>query len=325
MKPHRFSLEKYSGMKSRFKCPECNKKSFTKYVDNQNQKYLASYVGKCSRVEKCNYHFTPRMYFERTGHFPEVNKEKIILQAKIITKPSVIYKEIMINTLRNYQQNNFARGLYTYFPKSVVNQTLIKYNVGTANNNKTVFWQVDRSGKVRTGKIILYNSNGLKRTSIINWVHSKLGLKDFNLKQVFFGTHLLNDTSKTIAITEGEKNAIFGALYLPQYIWIATGGINLLNVQKLSFFKGYNVILFPDKGKAYQLWSNMAKAVDFPVRVNEILEHTNLPEGSDIADVIMEVKTKEFNTSTKGQFMTQLRINPLINKLVQKFNLNLYI
>ena len=185
--------------------------------------------------------------------------------------------------------------------------------------------QVNSREEVRTGKIILYDFNRLKRTSIINWAHSKLGLKDFNLKQVSFGTHLLKNTRKAFAITEGEKNAIFGALYFSQYIWIATGGINLLNIQKLGFFKGYNVTLFPDKGKAYRLWDNMAKRVDFPVSVNTILEDTDLPEGADIADVIMDVKKKEFNASIKGQFMTQSRINPLINKLVRKFNLNLYL
>jgi len=55
-----------------------------------------------------------------------------------------------------------------------------------------------------------------------------------------------------VAIAEGEKNAIFGALYYPQFNGIAVGSIEMLNVHKLNAFKGYQVTLFSDKGKAYE-------------------------------------------------------------------------
>ncbi|TLX71380.1 hypothetical protein E9993_20645 [Labilibacter sediminis] len=72
---------------------------------------------------------------------------------------------------------------------------------------------------------MLYNSKTLKRVGYINWVHHITKQKDFNLKQVFFGAHLLIDKTIPVAIAEGEKNAILGALYYPQYNWIAVGSV----------------------------------------------------------------------------------------------------
>ena len=214
----KYSLEKYSGMKSRYFCPECDKKTFTRYIDNDTNILLADYVGRCNREEKCGYHFTPKMYFAKTGYTADVNymhKIKPIKQRP--NKPSCIDSSLMERTLCNYNQNNFAQGLYQYFNKTHVDTILRKYYVGTAKDNKTVFWQVNRKEEVRTGKIIQYNSETLKRNSNINWAHSKLNIKNFNLKQIYFGAHLLIDTKTPVAIAEGEKNAILGALHYPQY------------------------------------------------------------------------------------------------------------
>jgi len=39
----RYSLEKYSGMKSRYFCPECDKKTLTRYIDNDTNILLSDY------------------------------------------------------------------------------------------------------------------------------------------------------------------------------------------------------------------------------------------------------------------------------------------
>jgi len=227
----------------------------------------------------------------------------------------------MERTLCNYNQNNFAQGLYQYFNKTDVDTILRKYCVGTAKDNKTVFWQVNRKGEVRTGKIIQYNTESLKRTSDINWAHSKLNLKNFNLKQIYFGAHLLIDTKTPVAIAEGEKNAILGALHYPQYNWIAVGGIRMLNIIKLNALSRYDVTLFPDKGKAYDLWSEYAQKVTFKVKVDNTLEQTNLPEGSDVADLVIFIKRLEYNNSPKAIVDKLISVNPVLGKLIEKFYL----
>lgn len=64
MKQFKFSLEKYHGASSRHICPNCGKKEFVRYVNNETEEYLEEYVGKCNRIEKCGYHYTPKQYFD---------------------------------------------------------------------------------------------------------------------------------------------------------------------------------------------------------------------------------------------------------------------
>ena len=227
----------------------------------------------------------------------------------------------MQSTLCNYHQNNFAQGLYQYFNKTHVDIILKKYCVGTAKGNKTIFWQVNRIGEVRTGKIILYDAKTLKRTSNINWAHSKLNIKDFHLKQIYFGAHLLIDIRTPVAIAEGEKNAILGALHYPQYNWIAVGGVNMLNLSKLSALKNYDVTLFPDKGMAYKKWTKLAEGSALPIKVDDIIENSELAEGSDVADLVISIKRLEYDNSPNG-IMKQLIIkNPTIINLIETFDL----
>ena len=67
----------------------------------------------------------------------------------------------------------------------------------------------------------------------------------------------LIDKTKPVAIAEGEKNAIFGALYYPQYNRIMVGSIEMLNVHKLNSLKDYQITFFPDKGKAFEKWKKI--------------------------------------------------------------------
>ena len=62
---YRFILEKYRGISTRYTCPQCGRKhTFTRYIDTENNnQYLSERVGKCNRLDKCGYHYTPREYF----------------------------------------------------------------------------------------------------------------------------------------------------------------------------------------------------------------------------------------------------------------------
>ena len=42
MKNHRYRLEKYDGIKSRYRCPNCHhQKEFSRYIDTQTNEYLS--------------------------------------------------------------------------------------------------------------------------------------------------------------------------------------------------------------------------------------------------------------------------------------------
>lgn len=58
-----WSLEKYTGQKSRHTCPACERKRcFTLYV-NEDGESLNPAVGRCDHEFACGYHYTPAQYF----------------------------------------------------------------------------------------------------------------------------------------------------------------------------------------------------------------------------------------------------------------------
>ena len=65
MTQYRYQLERYRGRSTRHVCPQCGRKNvFTRYVDTENNYiYISDNVGKCNRLDKCGYHYTPHQYF----------------------------------------------------------------------------------------------------------------------------------------------------------------------------------------------------------------------------------------------------------------------
>lgn len=201
------------------------------------------------------------------------------------------------------------------------------YRVGTANHwqGSTVFWQTDIQGKVRTSKIMLYNPANGRRIkephNHITWVHSLIHKDGFTLKQCFFGEHLLaKDSTKSAAIVESEKSALIASSYLPQYLWIASGGKNgCFREENLSVLKGRNVVLFPDLG-ATDDWAariSTMQRMGITVKLFDYLEKNATPEqrknGFDIADFILEVKRPQ--TILQGMIAKNPSLNLLIKEL----------
>jgi hypothetical protein len=62
---YRYQLEKYRGRGTRHVCPQCHRKrAFTRYIDTHNNNiYISENVGKCNRIDKCGYHYTPKQYY----------------------------------------------------------------------------------------------------------------------------------------------------------------------------------------------------------------------------------------------------------------------
>ena len=99
MNTYRFILEKYRGISTRYTCPQCGRKhTFTRYIDTENNnQYLSERVGKCNRLDKCGYHYTPREYFadnpwlREKGDFPfsqNIGKWENRKREKLQLKPS---------------------------------------------------------------------------------------------------------------------------------------------------------------------------------------------------------------------------------------------
>ena len=257
----RYTLEKYKGLKTRFNCPRCNgKKTFTRYIDIETKEYLSDNVGRCNKIDNCNYHYKPKNFFNDNKGFTQVYRPQ---QKPIIMEPKTMFTFPILKleeTLINYDNNNFALLLAKLFGYEDAAKLLSLYGIGTSNKwfGANIFWQIDYRGIVRTGKIMLYNAETLKRVKEpydhISWIHKGLIEDTQEIKQCFFGEHLINRfPSKPIAIVESEKTAIICTHFMPDYIWLSACNINGLIIDKFKVLQGRKFVLFPDLNKGYEI------------------------------------------------------------------------
>lgn len=307
---HKYILEPYRGMKTKHICPACDhNKKFTRYIDTETNEYIHHSVGRCDRSDNCGYHYTPKKHFsDNSISFDTPQPPGNIAPKQFIALKEVNTSFIPFDTFKNclgkdLDNNNFVKYLISLFGNDATKKLIERYFISTSKlwEGATVFWQIDIDKKIRTGKIMLYNPVTGKRDKTKNsWVHSALKLTDFNLKQCFFGSHLLTDKSKAVAIVESDKTAVLMSYYLPEYIWLSSSGKEGLNIDKFKVLHGRTVILFPDLTKndakinCFKLWSK--KADEFKniahITVSDYLEniatHTEKAEGLDIADYFIK-------------------------------------
>lgn len=319
MNEHRFALEPYRTPASRYTCPSCGeKRMFSRYIDIETRQQLADHVGRCNREQNCGYHYTPSQYFHSNPDSVSNYSQPVIhTLLKTPKQTSLIPLEIVNQSLKCYQNNHFVTYLHTLFNEKTVNGLIDLYKIGTSKYWKgaVVFWQIDCSGKVRAGKVMLYDSgNGRRKKKPFNhisWVHSILKIKNYELKQCFFGEHLLQlYPVMPVAIVESEKTAIIASIYFPQFIWIATGGKNGSKWTTREVWKvliSRKVVLWPDIN-AFQDWERKAidlKKQGLKIDISCLLESESTEEerasGLDIADFLIRFPVERFRNAQFSQ------------------------
>lgn len=290
-------------------CPSCHQKgAFSQYIDVETGERLNPLVGICNRVDKCGYHYPPRQYFQESGlHFDKFCQPPFKLEPIFEKEPTFVPEDIFRSSLTKsvFNNNHFIKYLIKLFGPELTKELIDRYLIGNSThwNGATVFWQVDALGRVRAGKIMLYNSETGKRVKVpynhINWAHKVFNLEDFVLKQCFFGEHLLRDKSKPVAIVESEKTAIIASAYFPNFTWLASGSLNNLNAENCSVLEGRQITLFPDLN-CFAKWEVKAKALNHIAlfKVSDLLEKNastgERNQGLDLADYLTRCDLSEF-------------------------------
>ena len=311
----KFSLDT-SGKK--IQCSQCGQKRAVRYRDNTNGNFLPDKVSRCDRENTCGYHYTPKQFFaiNSHGYTPVANiKMTEVLETEIINHVPL---EFINASMMGCEKASFSKWLISSLGYEIASQLQNKYFIGRSKNDcghATVFWRIDKDGQCRTGKIMQYNPINGKRNkdSITTWVHTSkkqngeyLFPQPFNFKLCFFGEHLINEhPDKTIGIVESEKTAVIASVFMPDFIWLATGGNSGCKWREWSVYnvlKNRNVILFPDYGyynrktlkTCFEEWSDRANAImermNCKIKVSRILEerfkNTERLDW-DIADVLI--------------------------------------
>jgi hypothetical protein len=322
---YKYSLDKSS---KKFVCPACGKKRFVKYVDNETNSFLEDGSGRCDRESSCKYQKTP--------HETSVISE--FVTPKITRKASTIQSDYLKLCNKNFHENNLIQFLENYFTKEEIQLGITKYRLGNSkhwNGAATIFWQINPQYEVMTGKIMQYDVKTGKRVKepkpLFQWVHKLLKLEDFVLLQCLFGLHLVNhSTKKEIAIVESEKTAFIMSLFLPNYVWMSTGGKKNFNLKMLLPIKEYTILAYPDKSE-YDDWNKTAielQKLGFKINCSRFVEDKNVPDGTDLADIYLEsrtnnnpVKVQKQLTKTEIELNRLAKINPEIINLIRTFDL----
>ncbi|MDQ3636207.1 MAG: DUF6371 domain-containing protein [Acidobacteriota bacterium] len=324
---YKFELEKGS---KKYHCPACSNKWLVRYVISNTNEHLNSDVGRCDRESKCGYHFTPKMYFvenpqavaaSQTGRihgqaFINKNGSQAKYEAQVlIQETDYIEKRYLIASLQNYEQNAFVQFLLNLFPDCLdeVQKAVKDYRIGTTPDGKVIFWQIDKNNRTRTGKIIAYDANTGKRRKDVypNWIHSELKKykkvgDDFNLKQCFFGEHLLRTyPNKNICIVEAEKTAVIASICYPELVWLAIGSKQMMKFSRIKQIgRNRKIILYPD-ADGFDVWNKTAQTArsnGFDVSISNLI-NTNASDkerinGFDLADYLISEQT-EINKQNK--------------------------
>ena len=225
-------------------------------------------------------------------------------------------------SLRLSAKSSFCRavvqtGMLTH--RQMVHAAL-RYRLGRSKDDAVIYWQIDQLGQVHDGKLMWYgpDCHRLKHRHA-SWVmfllkqHFGIIQSAFLPTHVFFGTHLLGVAGGVVCVVEAEKSAVILSELYPQYIWLAAGGMNEVQVSKFLPLQHYRVILFPDtdpEGRAFRTWYDATQQVmrsffwprHNPIRVSPLLElHATEDQKRrkiDLVDFIFESKSASF----QGEF-----------------------
>ena len=282
MRKSKYKYELQKGSKHTF-CPACKKKTFKPYVNAETGQVVdASIYGRCERINACRY----LKYPENDASMSDWVAPVYVPEHK---EPDFIPKELVESSFNHFKKNTFFMWLVKLFGISKAYELQEMYNIGTAKNNGTVFFQQDSEGKFRTGKVMYYQPNGKRKKDKNSWYVHRAVKEDFELVQVFFGEHLVkNYPDKPVALVESEKTAILMSVFEPEYTWIASGGANMLNSYRLLRLPRLDLVS-PDEGE-FDNWKERTKSFfnrEMDGRVEKAFREGKVSKGADILDLIL--------------------------------------
>ena len=245
---------------------------------------------------------------------------------------------------------------WDYIQRARVEAILTDYHVGHGKNGHTIFWQIDEIGKVRTGKMMKYRTDG-HRDKQASWsfdfIHSVLS-KHWDAERrewtdeppypypdiynpdkeephiTFFGMHLLNRYRRaTIKLVESEKTALLMAIAYgnhDQQLWMACGGLEMITRDRLKpmIDQGRHIILYPDRD-GIDKWKIKAEQMHYDrltVDATPVTDWWREEDGdkSDIADVVIRM----LNNSKPLTSIADVKVAiPQAAPLIDKLNLQI--
>lgn len=318
---YRFKLEK--GSKKHI-CPQCNKKTFVRVIDNAENDYIPEVYGRCDRAAKCGYSLNPyKDGYSRSLNYQNVSNRSLGARGKFsqehISRKSVYFDEPTYNKTQDqkrFSKNNFIHNLINSIPFPFDAGDVMKmaelYRIGTITKGylcgAVTFPFIDIEGNIRAVQVKLFDGDNhtvdtnylhkiIERYNIKNNITSAPWLNEYLKNEKFvtclFGEHLLNKfPNNPVALVEAPKTAIYGTLYfgIPKtntdYIWLAVYNLSSFSLEKLKVLKNRKVIVFPDLSENGIAFEMWKKkAMDFEQKIEGVkFIFSNLLEKSATED-----------------------------------------
>lgn len=260
-------------------CPACGQRRFVPYVlASDGVTPAGEEYGRCDREQSCGYQRYPDG--ERF-----VNTEPKQVQPKDMLR--------YIGELDGVPTCEFFRWMQSVIGEMDAYVAIQDYKIDSIDNC-IIWWQIDRDGVVRTGKVMKYLADGHRDKSDtfpVTWAHKHRRLKDKfqgeELKQCLFGEHLLTRyPEKPVALVESEKTAVIMSRVFTDHLWLATGGSQgIKSNERLTPLFGRKVILIPDDGQYYS-WLKVANRYGW--QCSDIAEKSKVFDGCDILDIVID-------------------------------------
>lgn len=272
-------------------CPIC---SHTRSAKNQKQKCLInSWEKGFGTCQHCKNVIQLHKYTKgkrQIYYIPEVKKKNDIKGSfhSLEDFDKMIFKHTNLI-------NNFSTYLENFFTRKQIFEAENKLLIFATNDffNKSICYPyINQKEEVTGVKIMAYDEEGKRKrnaegNAIINWMHRVLKIENWTNDFCLFGLHQVNERNeKSVHIVESEKTAFIMTIVKPEFIWMASGGLTMLNRKKLEPIKNHRIFLHPDKGKAFNEWSRIAESCkDLNITVSRITEdNPEILEGEDLAD-----------------------------------------
>lgn len=212
-------------------------------------------------------------------------------------------------------ENSLCKCLMQLYRPEAVENVVEEYRVGHCTmygrDDISVFPNIDIEGRLCNLKVQCYEtdiesqrfSRSIKGRSYMLaaiWQREgKLPVEGNYKAQCLFGEHLLNKyPARTVALVESPKNAIVGALEMPEMLWVAVGNKSMLSPKYLKALRSREVIVIPDCDAIDEWTMKIAKMKGTANFVVSDFCQRVAPEGQtkyDIADYYIDERKRELS------------------------------
>lgn len=317
---YKYSLDSSS---KKYSCPQCKKKSFVAYLDNETKAPVDQYqFGRCDKENSCGYHLTPytdpELAAQAKKNFVPVPDPEVV---------QIFPEEDLVKRITD-RTRTAVSPLHKYCnSKLIPHDHLTRFGV-YSDEEKTVYIFRNEAGKVCNLKWFRYKDDGHRDKefdsySLKNPPHTppKDGSKEYLKKYMMclFGEHLLDPTKqKIVCVVESEKTAAISSYFYPQFDWVACGSNNGLTdgqngrPDKVSVLKGRKVYWLSDADKASRMTFFKKQDGSMEIRPSSIrhLEEHKIEfdvvdlfpdrnDGYDICDAILDDTRPEIKPTEK--------------------------